>query len=230
MVSSVRATLGTIDAVPGGRATTAVVVDRWPLVRLGIAGALQASGVKVVAESAKASEGLLLSRSTEAELLVLGSPSDGLNPATIRSVKGHAGGPRVVALVASATGPELRALFTAGADALLTASTSAADLGDAVTRLMLGERVVGASLGPAFRAATGGAGTGIGRLGAGLLTGKEAEVLALLAEGHSNKQIARALYVSDATVKTHVAHIYAKLEVQSRHLALSRAVELGLLG
>lgn len=209
-----------------------MVVDRWPLVRLGIAGALQASGVVVVAESAKASEGLLLTRSTEADLLVLGSPGDGLNPATIRTVKRDADAPRVIALVASATGAELRALFTAGADALLVASTSAADLGDAVIRLMLGERVVGANLGLAFTGGTGDAetGSGLGRSASGLLTGKESEVLALLAQGHSNKQIARALYVSEATVKTHLAHIYAKLEVQSRHHALSRAVELGLLG
>ena len=55
------------------------------------------------------------------------------------------------------------------------------------------------------------------------------EVLALLAQGHSNKQIARALYVSDATVKTHLQHIYGKLDVQSRFGALSRAAELGLL-
>jgi DNA-binding NarL/FixJ family response regulator len=230
VVSGVRRPLDTIAVVPGGGAPTAVVVDRWPLVRLGIAGALRACGVVVVAESAKASEGLLLTRSNEADLLVLGSPGDGLNPATIRTVKRDADGPRVVALVAAATGPELRALFTAGADALLVASTSAADLGDAVTRLMLGERVVGANLGMAFTGGTGEAGTGSGRPSPTLLTGKETEVLALLAQGHSNKQIARALYVSEATVKTHLAHVYAKLEVQSRHHALSRAVELGLLG
>jgi DNA-binding CsgD family transcriptional regulator len=82
----------------------------------------------------------------------------------------------------------------------------------------------------AFTGGTGEAGTGSGRPSPTLLTGKETEVLALLAQGHSNKQIARALYVSEATVKTHLAHVYAKLEVQSRHHALSRAVELGLLG
>ena len=54
-------------------------------------------------------------------------------------------------------------------------------------------------------------------------------MLALLAQGHSNKQIARALYVSDATVKTHLQHIYVKLAVQSRFGALTRAGELGLL-
>ena len=64
---------------------------------------------------------------------------------------------------------------------------------------------------------------------AGPLTAKELEVLALLAQGHSNKQIARALYVSDATVKTHLQHIYGKLDVQNRFGALSRANELGLL-
>ena len=64
---------------------------------------------------------------------------------------------------------------------------------------------------------------------AGPLTAKELEVLGLLSQGHSNKQIARALYVTDATVKTHLQHIYVKLGVQNRFGALTRAGELGLL-
>ena len=62
------------------------------------------------------------------------------------------------------------------------------------------------------------------------LTAKEREVLRLLAAGRSNAEIAAALYVSAATVKTHLAHIYEKLGVANRHEALNRAVTLGLLG
>jgi ATP/maltotriose-dependent transcriptional regulator MalT len=62
------------------------------------------------------------------------------------------------------------------------------------------------------------------------LTVREREVLALLAEGHSNREIASSLYVSLPTVKTHLAHIYAKLGAKNRNEALGRAVALGLLG
>jgi ATP/maltotriose-dependent transcriptional regulator MalT len=61
------------------------------------------------------------------------------------------------------------------------------------------------------------------------LTGREREVLVLLAAGHSNREIASSLYVSLPTVKTHLAHIYAKLGAKNRNEALGRAVAAGLL-
>jgi len=62
-----------------------------------------------------------------------------------------------------------------------------------------------------------------------LLTYREREVLALLAGGSSNREIATALSVTIATVKSHLVHVYAKLEVGNRQEALSKAVALGLL-
>ena len=218
---------------------TAVVVDRWPLVRLGLAGVLSKSGIDAVAEAAKASEGLLLVRLRGADLVVFGSPLDGLTPAAIRSAKHDEAPPKVVVLVPplSTGGAEVAALFAAGADALLVASVGPEELGHALARVARGERVVGPEIG---RDQDGGATTQpperahpaaapAGDEAAGSLTAKELEVLALLAQGHSNKQIARALYVSDATIKTHLQHIYGKLDVQSRFGALSRATDLGLL-
>jgi NarL family two-component system response regulator LiaR len=62
-----------------------------------------------------------------------------------------------------------------------------------------------------------------------VLTGRESEVLHLLARGLSNKEIARDLQVSEDTVKTHVAHILSKLGVQSRTQAVLTAMRLGLV-
>jgi len=59
---------------------------------------------------------------------------------------------------------------------------------------------------------------------------RELEVLALLAAGRSNKEIAGRLGVSPNTVKTHVAKLYDKLEVKRRTQAIRRARELGILG
>ena len=66
-------------------------------------------------------------------------------------------------------------------------------------------------------------------VGASTLTAREREVLVLLAAGHSNREIASSLYVSLPTVKTHLAHIYAKLGAKNRNEALGRAVARGLL-
>jgi two-component system, NarL family, response regulator LiaR len=62
-----------------------------------------------------------------------------------------------------------------------------------------------------------------------VLTGRETEVLHLLARGLSNKEIARDLQVSEDTVKTHVAHILSKLGAQSRTQAVLTAMRLGLV-
>jgi DNA-binding CsgD family transcriptional regulator len=61
------------------------------------------------------------------------------------------------------------------------------------------------------------------------LTSKERQVLIQLGARATNQQIAEALFVTPATVKTHLAHIYVKLGVGSRHEAISRAVALGII-
>jgi DNA-binding NarL/FixJ family response regulator len=61
------------------------------------------------------------------------------------------------------------------------------------------------------------------------LTERETEVLRLLAQGQSNKEIARHLYLVEDTVKTHVRHILSKLGVQSRTQAALYAIRIGLL-
>lgn len=61
------------------------------------------------------------------------------------------------------------------------------------------------------------------------LTGRETEVLQLLAQGQSNKEIARTLQIGEDTVKSHVGHIFAKLGVQSRTQAVLSAMRLGLI-
>ncbi len=61
------------------------------------------------------------------------------------------------------------------------------------------------------------------------LTGRETEVLRLLAQGQSNKEIARNLQIGEDTVKTHLGHIFTKLGVQSRTQAVLSAMRLGLI-
>ena len=55
------------------------------------------------------------------------------------------------------------------------------------------------------------------------------QVLQLVAAGHSNPQIAAALFIGEATVKTHLLHVFEKLDVSDRTRAVTRAMELGLL-
>jgi len=194
------------------------VVDRWPLVRLGLTGVLLQSGIDVVGQAAKVSEGLLLARLRGVDLVIFGSSLDGLTPAAIRSAKHGQAPPKIVVLIPpGSASAEVASLFAAGADALLVAAVGSQEMSDALARVGRGERVVGPELGPERP------------YGAGEVGSDQELVDESGAQGHSNKQIARALYISDATIKTHLQHIYGKLAVQSRFGALSRATEMGLI-
>jgi DNA-binding NarL/FixJ family response regulator len=61
------------------------------------------------------------------------------------------------------------------------------------------------------------------------LTQRETEVVRLMADGHSNRAIAETLFLSEATVKTHLVRIYRKLGVDNRAAAVSESVRRGLL-
>jgi NarL family two-component system response regulator LiaR len=214
--------------MPGVEGAAVVVVDQWALVRVGIATVLQGAGARVVAEEASARDGLLRARTLGADLVVLGAAGDLPMPEAVRQAVALPQHPKVLVLV-SALGPdEAPALMAEGPDGVLLRSAGADELADAVRRLEKGERVVSPALVPVvMEALTSGFG---GAPEEGPLTSKEREVLARLAEGRSNQEIAEALFVTSSTVKTHLAHIYAKLGVKGRHEALARAVALGLLG
>ena len=61
------------------------------------------------------------------------------------------------------------------------------------------------------------------------LSDRELEVLSLIAKGETNRGAAARLFISEATVKTHLLHVYAKLEVNDRAAAVAKAFERGLL-
>lgn len=215
---------------------TAVVVDEWPLVRLGIGQALRSLSIRVAVElSGGADAARRVGEGAGAGWLILGTFRDAATADVVRKARALEQPPRVVVLLDHVSRESLAGLLSLGVDALLVRSVGPEELADAVGRVDKGERVVAPALLPLLvgvLGSTGGEGDeapagGDGPDGA--LTRKELEVLTRLAEGRSNKDIADALYVTPATVKTHLAHIYTKLGVAGRQEAVARAVELGLL-
>lgn len=214
---------------------TAVAVDEWPLVRLGITQALRALDIEVVAEVALGEEAVRAVEVSRARYLLLGNCRDLSLAEVARRAKALSWPPYVLVLVDHIGRDDLLALRTVGIDALLPRSVSPVELADAIRRVTKGERVVApallallvGALGPAVAVEGGGKVLGGD---SDPLTRKELEVLARLAEGRSNREIAAALYVTQSTVKSHLAHIYVKLGVTGRQEAMARAVALGLLG
>lgn len=210
---------------PVPAAHTAVIVDEWPLVRLGIAQALRTTGLRVAGEAGQGEEGLGMAAAADATFLVIGLVRDMSLVEVVRRA-----GRRVIVLLDHPGREELTAVVSLGVDAVLVRSARPEDVADAVSRVEKGERVVAPMLLPLLVGALGASDADDDEPVAGGLTRKEIEVLARLAEGLSNREIADALYIAPATVKTHLAHIYTKLGAAGRQEALARAVALGVLG
>ncbi len=199
-----------------------VVADVVPLVRLGLASVLRGEGHAVVAEVATAREVAKAVVEHGPDLVIVGAVNDLAIDDTARQVREASGGTRLVALLGRAPRDTLADLLAVAVDGLVARTVEPPDLLRAVERVLAGERYIDPALvsgdtpDESFEPLA--------------LTAREREVLGLLAAGSSNREIAAALFVSLPTVKTHLAHIYDKLDARNRNEALGRAMTLGLLG
>jgi DNA-binding NarL/FixJ family response regulator len=156
---------------------------------------------------------------------------DGSGADLIKELRGSR--PRATALVLSATADRrhLATAIEAGAAGVMHKSAPVGDLVEAVRRLASGEQLLSQEeVIEALRYLTRvRESTREAELASGRLTPREREVLQALAEGSSDKEIARMLHVGEGTVHTHVANILSKLEVSSRLQALVFAVRHGVV-
>jgi DNA-binding NarL/FixJ family response regulator len=207
--------------------TTAVVADELALARAGIAAVLDARGIGVVGESRSGRELVSLATVERPDLAIVGSPADLDTADVVRRLVRLRPHPEIVVLVPPAQEHLVRYVLAMGATGVALRSVEAEELGVVVDSARKGERHVAPGLHYAL------AGDlklpALDERTADVLTTREREVLALLAEGRDNREISSALSVTLATTKSHLARIYAKLEAKNRNDAVARAVSLGLL-
>ena len=122
--------------------------------------------------------------------------------------------PQVLVLTTYDTEADILSAIDAGASGYLLKDAPPDDLFRAIRGTARGEVV----LAPAVTAR-------LVRRSGPLLTDREVEILGLLATGQSNRELAKRLFVSEATIKSHLSHIYTKLEVDTRAAAVARAIE-----
>ena len=142
--------------------------------------------------------------------------------------------PKVIMITTFDLDEYVHTAIAAGASGFLLKDTRAEVLADAVRTVAGGEALLAPSILRrliAHHATAGGTAVGSSHAIPGLhqLTEREFEVFRLLGRGFSNQEIARELWITESTVKTHVTRLFAKLEVRDRAQAVILAYESGLL-
>jgi DNA-binding NarL/FixJ family response regulator len=204
----------------------AVVVDELALARAGISAVLRAHGIEVVAETHAAKEAARIVTMDGCGLAVLGAAADLPVADAARRITAGRPRPAVVAMLPPTADDHVGYLVALGIEGVVLRTGSTDELAAAIGAATKGVQYVAPALHRAL------AGRLVPKTGGveGPLSSREREVLLFLAEGRTNREIAGAMVVSVATVKTHLVHVYAKLGARNRNEALGRAVSLGLLG
>jgi DNA-binding NarL/FixJ family response regulator len=198
-----------------------LIVDDHPIVRDGLRGVFAAEpDLTVVGEAADGAEAVRHAGSADVVLMDLRMPGMGGVEAITR-LRETCPDVRVLVLTTFDTDSDVLPAIEAGATGYLL-KDARDELLRAVRSAYRGESV----LSPAV------AGRLMGRVRRppdGTLSKREREVLALIADGTTNREAAKRLFVSEATIKTHLLHIYDKLGVRDRAAAVGEAYKRGLL-
>lgn len=201
-----------------------LLVDDHPIVRTGLRSLFDNyEDLSVAGEVSSGEEAVQFVKTTAVDVVLcdlrLGAGMNGAQ--TTLAITKLPMPPRVLILTTFDKDAELLSCIEAGASGYLLKDVSAQTIVDSIRSAAAGQMVLAPEM--------------TQRVLAGMrqpkieLTVREREVLAQLATGAPNRQIAKTLFVSEATVKTHLVHIFDKLQASSRTQAINRARDLGLL-
>ncbi len=201
-----------------------VIVDDHPIVRGGLRGTFAGlDDIVVVGEAADGVQGVQRAKELSADVVLMDlrmPVSDGVAAtAALREQLPHA---KVLILTTFDQDSDVLPAIEAGATGYLLKDALPEELAHAVRAAARGESVLAPS-------ATRHLMRQVQRAEAGALTDREKQVLQLVAEGNSNKQAAAALFIGEASIKTHLHHIYDKLGVRDRASAVAEGYRRRLL-
>ncbi|HTB54255.1 MAG TPA: response regulator transcription factor [Trebonia sp.] len=215
---------------------TVVVADDQSAVREGLVLLLGTlPGITVAGEAADGDAAVQLVATVQPQVVLMDLNMPGCDgvAATARITAEHPG-TRVVVLTTYADDESIIRALQAGALGYLTKEATRAEIGRAVHAAAAGQAILDPGVQQRLLSAAARAPGAPGTPGAGApgsaddeLTPREAEVLRLIAAGQSNREIARTLFVSEATVKTHVNRIFAKTGSRDRAQATRYAYTHG---
>jgi DNA-binding NarL/FixJ family response regulator len=201
-----------------------VVADDHPIVRQGVVALLSGEAdIEVVADVAdgRAALSAVLKEEPDVVVMDLRMPvMDGVD--ATRAVRERRPDVAVLVVTTYDTDEAIVRAVEAGAAGYMLKDTPTEDLVDAVRRAAAGETVLAPPITKRLAERER-------KVSPDALTSREIDVLREVANGNTNAEIAERLYISEATVKTHLIHIYDKLAVSDRAAAVARAYEKGFL-
>lgn len=200
-----------------------MLVDDHPVVRAGLRAIIEARGFTVVGEASTGEEALVVASEHRPEVVLcdlrLGAGMDGV--ATTLALRRMPHAPAVLILTTFDHDAQIIRAVEAGAVGYLLKDVDNDTIARAIVDASAGAMVLTPGGDERLLAAL--------RAPRVTLTDREREVLVLVDDGASNREIAAQLFVSESTVKTHIVHLLDKLGVTSRTAAASEARRIGLL-
>jgi DNA-binding NarL/FixJ family response regulator len=201
-----------------------LLVDDHPVVRLGLRGMLDAEpDLTVIGEASSGPAGVALATAEQPEIVLMDlRMPDGDGVTATAQITAQLPGTRVIVLTTYESDRDILRAIEAGACGYLLKDASPAELADAVRAAARGETVLSPSV----------ASTLVRQVRSPApptLSARETEVLRLVARGLTNADIGKQLFISEATVKTHLLRTFNKLDVADRTAAVTTAMQHGLL-
>ncbi|MGW7685751.1 response regulator [Kribbella sp. NPDC054772] len=204
---------------------TLLLVDDHPVVRNGLRGMFEAAdGFTVLAEAPDGVRAVELAAELEPDVILMdlrmpgGGGLDAITELTRRGIRS-----KVLVLTTWDTDTDTLPAIEAGATGYLLKDAPQDELFNAVRQAAAGRTVLSPAVASRLVSAV--------RFPAPApLAARERQVLELVAKGTSNRDIARELFISEATVKTHLSHVFTKLGVTDRAAAVAKGYDQGILG
>ena len=199
-----------------------LLVDDHPVVRAGLSAVLNTGDdIDVVAQAGTGREALEVLASTQVDVVVSDIQMPQMDGVELTAELGKIGGPPVLILTTFDTENLIVAAMNAGAQGYLLKDAPPEELARAVRAVNEGRPVMSDQVTVALTRRLTQPRTS--------LSARELEILQAVATGHTNKEIAQELFISQATVKTHLVHIFDKLGVDNRTSAVAKAREQQLI-
>jgi DNA-binding NarL/FixJ family response regulator len=203
------------------KAIRILIVDDHPVVQAGLSSMLAThDAVEVIGAASSGEEALSLMRQNMPDIVLLDLRMPGMNGIdTLQALKAMNASARVIILTSFETDENIYRAVQAGAKGYLLKDTSQRQMLEAIATVHMGKRYIPSQI--AARLAE--------RMMRSNLTTRESEILEMLAKGLTNKQIGKALDISENTVRNHVNSIMEKLEVSDRTEAVAVAIQQGII-